>query len=154
MKHIHILSNDKLHNISLAVLVILMLSYTVVNVTQYIETDTFSITAINGTENYTGLQIDDYFSFERRVCIEKDTVVEVSREIFDIETKQKFMLPNVKYVASENDSKPCHDLTFITYVPEILEPGKYYYNPTLFYKVNPIKSVTRKAPGVYFEVVE
>lgn len=154
MKHSQRIKNSKLHNISLSVLVILMLSYATINITQYTEPDTFSISAIGGTENYTGLQVGDYFSFDRRVCIEKDTVVEVSREIVDVDTNQKFMLPNVKYIAAENDTKPCHDLTFITYVPEILDPGKYYYNPTLFYEVNPLKTATQKAPGVYFEVIE
>lgn len=147
------MKNGILHNIGMVVLVFLMVSYTGISVTQYTADDNFSITS-SSDDYFTGLRTGDYFSFDRVVCIDKDVVVEVSREIINFDSQQSYMLPNVNYVATGNDYKKCNEMTFITYVPEILEPGDYYYNPTLFYNVNPLKTVTRSAPGVYFEVIE
>lgn len=147
--------NGVFHNLGIRILIMFMVFYTGISVIQQVEQDKFQIEANNGEEVYTNLQVGDFFQFDRLVCIEKDLVVEVSREVVNLDTKERIMLPNVKYLAvREEFDNECFDLTFITYVPQVLEPGNYYYKPTLFYKINPMKSITRPAPGVYFEVVE
>ena len=92
----------------------------------------------------------DLFTFTRAVCVSADLVVTVHRELYQVSTGDRFMLPSVSYGAKRGDG--CFNVEFSARLPSYLPPGGYEYRPLLIYSVNPQLRVAKPAPIVQIEV--
>lgn len=104
-------------------------------------------------ERYRGMRRGDIFTFSRTACVSSDLLIEVHREMINLQTGASFLLGNVQYAAVVRET-PCFPTTFTAAIPDHIPAGEYYYRPVLIYSVNPIKMVTKDAPGVFVQVID
>ena len=89
------------------------------------------------------------FTFTRDVTTTKFLEVQVARELVDLSTGEAFGLPAIPPYSGPAGSRRW---TYTVEVPHAYKEGLYEYRPTLTYKVNPIKTITKPAPAQKVDV--
>lgn len=115
------------------------------------ERDPLTIQSATPDANYT-LKAGEQFEFWREVCVNKDMVITVHREFYNVDTADRYMMPSINYGAAKGDG--CFSVRFLGYVPEDIQLGLYLYRPTLVYALNSDKTISKHAPPIKVEVVE
>lgn len=103
-------------------------------------------------EHYDNVVPNQELRFTRLACVTSPILVTVHREIKNLDNGAKIMLPTISYSAQPEPE--CFPVAFVVEVPSDICEGSFKYVPTLIYEVNPIKTITKPAAGVTFNVVE
>lgn len=122
---------------------------------QGIEEDPLVVTHINGQteeDDVGDVRRNEVVIFQRKVCVSKPVNVNVTREIINVNNNNRHMLPTIQYSAAPGDT--CYTANFYLTIPPQLNEGEYKYNPTLIYDVNPGLTITKRSPGILFEIQE
>lgn len=108
-----------------------------------LESDPLTIEATPDSQEWVTCK-DRAFSFQRRVVTTKFLEVHVAQELVDLQSGASFNL-----AAIPPYSGPAGDRvwTYTKTIPDTFRHGDYEYRPTLTYQVNPIKTITKAAPG-------
>ena len=110
-----------------------------------LQDDPLSIQYLGQPESYI-LNAGDAFTFNRRICVERDMVVTVHREFHNVKTNSKIMAPAINYGAYAKDG--CFTVEFSAEVPLNMAAGEYEYRPILIYQVNDSLMISKPAPVV------
>jgi hypothetical protein len=84
------------------------------------------------------------FTFERYIKTTKYLEVNTQQELVDLSTGDSFSLPAIPPYSGVAGERI---VNYPKVIPEAFKEGLYEYRPTITYRVNPIKVITKPAPS-------
>lgn len=142
-----VLMNQKISMLSLYFIIFFIITFSVKELYEVVkldyEPDPLYISVPEDQPEWVTCQ-NRTFHFKRYVKNDKFIQVSVEPRLVDLKTGVIYVLPGKTYEGPEQDNI----VSYRTTIPEYFPNGDYEYIPTLTYKVNQRKIITKVSPSV------
>lgn len=95
------------------------------------------------------VRVGDTMLIRRQFCVDISVPSQATRQLVS-DARIKISLPQV----SQSSAVGCHDRIYPIEIPAGIVPGRYWYETTLAYEVNPLRTVHVRLQPVVVEVVQ